>query len=177
MRIAVCSLLLSILCAAPAAALAASPVDDLLLQAFPGASAVEKRIVFLSDAQRRKAESLAKAPIHSQMAAVHIARRGQEAVGYAMTESHVVRTKGETVAVLLDPDGRVRSVEILAFHEPPEYSPNGRWLSQFAGLVLSDDLWLRRSIHAVSGATLSAQAVTAGVRRLLAVWTVAVKEK
>src|SRR6185295_2262207 len=95
--------------------------------------------------------------------------------GYAIIDSHVVRTLPETFMVVLDPAGTIRRVEILAFHEPPDYLPTARWVGQFEGRVLSDDLTLNGGIHGITGATLSATAMTAGVRRALALFAVVVK--
>jgi hypothetical protein len=96
-------------------------------------------------------------------------------LGYAIIDTHLVRTLPETFMVVLTPDGAVRRVEILAFHEPPEYAPTGGWLRQFEGRALDDDLRLRGGIQGITGATLSATAMTAGVRRALALFQVIVK--
>ncbi len=89
-------------------------------------------------------------------------------VGYAYFETHNVRTVPETLLVVLDPAARVASVLMLAFYEPPEYEPSRRWLDQFQGRELSPDLRIRRGVHGIAGASLSADAVTRGVRRVLA---------
>jgi Na+-translocating ferredoxin:NAD+ oxidoreductase RnfG subunit len=57
---------------------------------------------------------------------------------------------------------------VLAFHEPPEYLPTDRWIGQFPGRKLDDDLKLGAGIQGITGATLSTQAMTSGVRRALA---------
>ena len=59
-------------------------------------------------------------------------------------------------------------VEILSFSEPEEYLPRKRWTDLFHGRKLDDDLRLRRGVHGISGATLSAEAATQAVRRVLA---------
>jgi hypothetical protein len=105
---------------------------------------------------------------------IHVGWRAAEVVGYAIIDSHTVRTLPETFMVVIDPAGTVRRVEVLAFHEPSEYLPPVRWIDQFHGRVLDDDLKLRGAIQGITGATLSAQAMTAGVRRALALWQVAV---
>jgi len=76
--------------------------------------------------------------------------------------------------VVIDPKGALRRVDVLAFHEPPEYLPTERWIGQFTGHALDDDLKLGAGIQGITGATLSAQAMTSGVRRALALVAVAV---
>ncbi|MCJ7726406.1 MAG: hypothetical protein MUP76_08490, partial [Acidimicrobiia bacterium] len=39
-------------------------------------------------------------------------------------ETHQVRTLPETILIVINPEGRVRGVHMLAFHEPPEYGPS-----------------------------------------------------
>jgi hypothetical protein len=73
---------------------------------------------------------------------------------------------------VLSPSGAVRRVEILAFYEPPEYTPPERWTKQFDGRQLDDDLKLGAGVQGITGATLSATAMTAGVRRVLALYEV-----
>ena len=96
--------------------------------------------------------------------------------GYAIIDSHNVRTLPETFMVVVEPNGTLRRVEVLAFHEPPEYLPTERWIEQFPGKKLDDDLKLGAGIQGITGATLSAQAMTAGVRRALAIIAVAIPD-
>jgi hypothetical protein len=80
----------------------------------------------------------------------------------------VVRTLEETVMVVVDPDGRVARVEVIAFDEPPDYLPRAEWYRQFDGRPLDAELDLERAIRPVTGATLTAVATTAAARRVLA---------
>lgn len=148
--------------------------DEALALAFPGAERVEDRVVILTDAQKRDVEQRARAPLESQLWTIYVGWKGTEVLGYAIIDSHVVRTLPETFMVVLDPKGKVTRVEVLAFHEPPEYLPTARWVGQFSDRVLDDDLKLGAGIQGITGATLSAQAMTAGVRRALALFAVVV---
>ncbi|MCB0331519.1 MAG: FMN-binding protein, partial [Bdellovibrionales bacterium] len=65
--------------------------------------------------------------------------------------------------------GTVRSTIILAFHEPLDYLPTASWLNQFTDRALSDKLKLSGDISGILGSTLSARAVTRGVRRVMAI--------
>jgi len=149
--------------------------DEALALAFPDAERVEERVFILTDEQKSEVERRARAPLESQLWTMHVGWKGGAVQGYAIIDTHVVRTLPETVMVVLDPDGSVRRVEILAFHEPPEYRPTGRWVEQFKDRALTDDLKLGAGIQGITGATLSATAMTAGVRRALALFAVLVK--
>jgi hypothetical protein len=146
--------------------------ESALRLAFPGADEVEARDLFLSDAEAEKIERAARAPLTSRLVTVYVGRRGGEIAGYAFLDTHPVRTLPETLLVVLDAQGRLAGTHLLAFHEPPEYAPPERWLARFTGRDLGADLWSRRDIDALSGATLTAGAITAAIRRLLAVWQV-----
>ncbi|HEX8407387.1 MAG TPA: FMN-binding protein [Thermoanaerobaculia bacterium] len=88
--------------------------------------------------------------------------------GFAYFDTHRVRTLPETVMVLVTADGKIDRVEILSFDEPPEYLPKERWLEQFDGRRLDEDLSMKRKIRPLSGASLSARAITNASRKVLA---------
>ena len=102
------------------------------------------------------------------MTPYHATRNGKDA-GTAYFDSHVVRTLPETLMVVVDPQGKVTRVEVLAFAEPEDYLPPGAWYGQFLGQGLSDDLALGHRIRSVTGASLTARATTEAVRRVLAI--------
>ena len=106
------------------------------------------------------------------MVTFHVAWNGPEPLGYVTIDVHNVRTHPEAVMVVLGPEGGVRSVRILAFHEPLDYLPSQRWYAQFAGKTAADALRVGRDIDAVAGATRSAHAASDSVRRALALYRV-----
>jgi len=87
----------------------------------------------------------------------------------AYFDGHLVRTLSEVIMVVVTDSGTVDRVEILRFSEPPDYRAPDGWLAQFKGHDLDDDLSLKGDIVGMTGATLTARAVTGAVRRLLAV--------
>jgi hypothetical protein len=150
--------------------------DEALALAFPGSERIEERVVILTDEQKAEIEKRARAPLESQLWTLYVGWKSGAVQGYAVIDSHNVRTLPETFMVVVEPDGALRRVEVLAFHEPPEYLPTQRWIEQFPGKKLEDDLKLGAGIQGITGATLSAQAMTAGVRRALAIIAVAVPD-
>ena len=136
--------------------------------AFPGCK-VERATLYLTAAQQKRASVLAGEPARSALVPVYRARRGDELAGTAYFDVHRVRTLQETIMVVVDPKGRVSRVEVLAFDEPPDYLPRRPWYQQFEGRALDPELRLDRAIRPVTGASLTARATTAAVRRVLAV--------
>lgn len=123
---------------------------------------------------------LALAPSPADIAAIEAAsgsrylpgalRVWQAADGWFCTDAVVGKHDLIHYAVALTRDGKVRQVEILEYRE--SYGGevrNAAWLQQFAGRGSSDPLRVGQDIQNISGATLSSQHVTDGIRRLLAV--------
>jgi len=139
-----------------------------LRTAFPDADAFETRSVMLDADQVEAIRSTSGTHLPSRLVRIHVARRGDDVLGYGYLETHTVRTLPETILVAVDPRGHSQGVHLLAFHEPPQYAPPDPWLSQFEDRPLDPGLALRRGIAGISGSTLTAQSITATVRRILA---------
>jgi hypothetical protein len=149
--------------------------ESALRLAFAGADTVVAHDLFLTQAQARRIEELAGSGLPSRLVTAYVALRDTIELGCAFFETHTVRSLPETLLIVIDPDGRTRAVHLLAFHEPSEYEPPPRWLEQFPGHGLTSELSLRGRIAGIAGSTLSATAVTAAVRRALAIYQIAVK--
>ncbi len=143
--------------------------------AFPQADRVEGHTYALDDDQVARVETLARCPMDTKLVKMYTGWKGGEVVGYAFIDLHTVRTLPEAFLVVLDPEGAVRTLRVLAFHEPLDYLPAGRWYQQFERKSIDDPLRLGRDIHGILGATLSARAVSASVRRVLAFYEVLVR--
>lgn len=151
--------------------------DEALHLAFPDADKIEARDLFLTAAQRAAIEERAKSKLDSDLLTVYVGQRDGVVQGYAMLDTHTVRTLPETFLIVVSPQGTVAATHLLAFYEPLEYSPPGRWLEQFHDATLTDDLRIGRGIVAITGSTLTSEAVTGGVRRALAIYDVMLKGK
>lgn len=70
--------------------------------------------------------------------------------------------------IVVGPEGEVDRIEILRFAEPPKYAAPAGWLDRFTGRRLPNDLEAKNPVAGMTGATLTSRAVTAAVRRALA---------
>jgi len=174
MRVAILLLGGILLLAGPAGAKVFQSQQEALAQAFPDADRIDRVVHVLTSEQAEEIEKLARARLESRVVTLHVGRRGEVPLGYAWIDVHTVRTKPEAVMVVIDPEGGVRTVRILAFHEPLDYLPSDRWYEQFSGKADDDGLRIGRDIHGVVGATLSARAASDSVRRALALYRVLV---
>ena len=142
--------------------------DEALAAVFPGAVVAAER-VFLTEQQMAEITEIAGVEIESGLVARYVATRGNTVMGRAYVDTHVVRTKRESLLISLEADGSVRRVDVTAFLEPPDYLASERWLRQYSQRQLDDDLALQRAIRPIAGATLTANAANAAVRRVLAI--------
>ncbi|TAN51806.1 MAG: FMN-binding protein [Methylococcaceae bacterium] len=139
--------------------------------AFGADASVENQPLFLSEAQTAQIEQLAQTKLDSQLYTFYVGKRAGQVLGYAAIETHTVRSHPETLLIVLSPAGELEKVEVLAFHEPPEYQPPARWYAQLLKNPL-ETLRLGNGIDAISGATLSTQSAVASTRKVMAVYRV-----
>ena len=161
------AVLLAAAATGPAAGKTLMTADEALALAYPGCR-VERGTAYLTEAQRAEARRLSGGEVATSVVHPYRVRCDGRAAGTAYFDVHRVRTLEETLMVALDADGAVLRLEVLSFREPEEYLPRHLWYEQFEGKGLSPRLDLQRDIRGVTGATLTARATTAAVRRVLA---------
>ncbi len=169
---AFCICLFAVTVSGPAQAKVFASQNQALAEAFPDATRVDRKTMILKRPQVEAIENRTGGKVKSKIVVLHTAYRDDEVIGYAHIDVHTVRTQPEAFLVVLTPGGRVRTVRILAFHEPLDYLPTNRWYDQFADKGKGDSLRVGRDIHGVVGATLSARAAADGVRRMLVYYEV-----
>ncbi|MBO77646.1 MAG: hypothetical protein CME17_09445 [Gemmatimonadetes bacterium] len=142
--------------------------DEALSLAFPDASGFERTTAFLDGQQADQIEQLAGAPPDRLTITHYIAMQGNNRIGVAYFDAHIVRTLNEVLMVAIGSEDRILSIEVVAFAEPPEYRAPERWLDLFEGKSWEEDLSLRRDIPNLTGATLTTRAAIRTVERILA---------
>jgi hypothetical protein len=142
--------------------------EEALAAVYPEAVIRAER-VFLTPPQQKQVLMLADVDPPSALVARYIATRDGKVVGRAYVDTHTVRTKRESLLISLDADGRVKRVDVTAFLEPAEYMASDAWRRQYQDRALTDDVTINRAIRPIAGATLTARATNAAVRRVLAI--------
>jgi Na+-translocating ferredoxin:NAD+ oxidoreductase RnfG subunit len=95
--------------------------------------------------------------------------------GYFFVDAVIGKHDLITYAVALTADGKIRQTEILEYREAYGGEVrNAHWRAQFTGRQHGDPVTIGRDIQNISGATLSCEHVTDGIRRLLATYAVAI---
>lgn len=166
------TLLILLAAAGPAQARVLLQKEQALRLAFRPEARVERRTAYLTPEQVKAAETAGRVKVDSLVWTYYIGRSSAGIEGYAYFETHVVRTMPETFMAVIEPSGSLKFVELLAFLEPEDYMPRPRWLAQFMGKGLGPETYLRRGIRNITGASMTSQAVTDGIRKVLAVHSV-----
>lgn len=149
--------------------------QEALALAFPGAQLIRKEHV-LTEAQAAHVKALAGVEVPGRWMVAYEARKDGVLVGVGLFDTHRVRTLNETLLVAVTPEGRILRVEAVTFREPAEYMAKEAWVKQFEGKGLDPQLSLKGAIRPLSGATLTAHAMTDAARRCLALHQVLYRE-
>lgn len=143
--------------------------EQALTEVFPGG--YERVTKFLTEEQIRGAEKRSRSRVESKIVTYYVGRTADgEPAGMAFFDTHTVRTSKEILFVWIEPRGSVAGLEILAFYEPEDYKIRPGWLARMKGKNGKDELTLGRDLDGVTGATLTVRALSAAVRRSLALY-------
>lgn len=106
------------------------------------------------------------------------ATRNGALLGHVLVDDVIGKHELIAYALGVGSEGAIRGVEILEYRETRGGEVRDpRWRAQFVGKRRGAPLRLEQDIQNISGATLSCRHVTEGVRRLLALHALALKEK
>lgn len=141
----------------------------------PPITVEEKRAIFL-DEQTKEIQKIlgADEELDSRLVTYFIAKKGNQDVGRAYIDTHLVRTLKETIMIVVGTDEKIEGIQVLSFNEPPDYLAPGRWMEQFNGRSL--ETASKKDIHSITGASLTARSVTKSVRKILAIHKVLMKK-
>ncbi len=150
--------------------------NEALELAFGKGNQVDMLSLFPDEQQTAKIQELAKSKLESGMFTFYVGKNQGQILGYAAIETVTVRTKPETLIIVLTPEGEVRNITTLAFHEPPEYQPPERWFEKLYKRSLAD-MDFNKGIDGITGATLSTRSAITSVRKVMALFQVMIKEQ
>ncbi len=161
---------------APAYAIQYLSISDAQKLMFPEASEFKENFIRFTPNQIASIGRISgeKVPVRGQQ--IWKALEGDSTVGYFILDYVIGKHLVIDYAVALEPDGRVRQVEILEYRESYGGEIRGKdWRKQFVGKTTASPLQLNGDIINISGATLSCRHVTEGVKRVLAVYESCIK--
>ena len=138
---------------------------------------IEKKNVLLSIDKAKVVYKQAGMPKGKKIFRTFKVKKDGKIIAYAILISRVVRSKDAAILYMISPEGVIESVEVIAFNEPPEFTPSKQYVSQFKGKTNQDTLRVGKDIPTVTGATMGARNVTDGARLALAVFDMLFREK
>jgi hypothetical protein len=138
---------------------------------YPDADAFQELVVQQSPEQINALLALAgPQPPHGTIRIFKATRNGT-VLGHVFVDEVIGRENLITYAIGIDVDGALRNLEIMSYRESHGGEVrNPGWRAQFDHRDSLDQLRFRTDIKNISGATLSSEHVTQGVRWLLALW-------
>jgi Na+-translocating ferredoxin:NAD+ oxidoreductase RnfG subunit len=146
-------------------------VDEAQKEVYPEADAFQEVLVAPSPAQLQALLARAGPQPPHGMIRIWSAKRKGVLLGHVFVDEVIGRQNLITYAVGIDVDGALRNLEIMAYRESHGGEiRNSAWRAQFNRRKDLDQVRFRTDIKNISGATLSSEHVTEGVRWLMALW-------
>ncbi|MGI8893501.1 MAG: FMN-binding protein [Bacteroidia bacterium] len=151
--------------------------ENALKSIYPG-TFIEVKNYVLSAEQQARIEKLSGVKQDSKLVSFYHVKQQGEVRAFGYVDVHTVRTQQEAVMYVINKNAVIEEIKILSFREPPEYLAPERWLKSFQKKSLQQNkIVLRDDVSAISGATMTARAVTNNCRKALAIWQVVYGEK
>ena len=144
--------------------------------AFGAGATIESLSLFPDEFQVTKIEQEAKIKLESGLFTFYVGKNKDKIVGYGAIETSTVRTKPETLMIVLSPEGELRNVYTLAFHEPIEYEPPQAWYEKLYNKSLAN-MDFNKGVDGISGATLSTRTALASIRKVMMIYQIMIKNK
>ncbi len=153
-------------------------VEQAQQQLFPHATQFVDAALNLSDEQRDRIKEQAGVRQRGATVRVWRAQHNAQFIGWFIVDEVVGKHEMITYATAIDGDGRVQGIEIMNYRETHGDQIRGQaWREQFRHKKITDTIKLGQDIANISGATLSCRNVTDGVRRLLVIHDLWLREK
>jgi hypothetical protein len=138
---------------------------------FPEADAFQEVVISQNPEKLQQLLTQAGAQPPHGMIRIWSATRGGTLLGHVFVDEVIGRQSLITYAVGIDTSGSLRNLEIMSYREShggEVRSPS--WRAQFNGRNQLGQVRFRADIKNISGATLSSEHLTEGVRWLMALW-------
>jgi Na+-translocating ferredoxin:NAD+ oxidoreductase RnfG subunit len=165
-----CGVMIVSTTAMPAMAVRYLTKEEALRVAMPKAQTIRTEPVQLTPDQRQRVHNKVDHPIHDDTFIFHVGKHNDQIDGYAYITDKKGRHRPITFVVGLKPDCSVREVAIMIYREPRGYEVKAkRFLRQYHNKTIDDPIEVNRDIKNISGATISAHSVSAGVREAVAI--------
>ncbi|MFQ5903765.1 MAG: FMN-binding protein [Candidatus Binatia bacterium] len=139
--------------------------------AFPGADKIIKKKVWLDKKARAAIGEAAGQQIDDLSFQFYVGMAGEKVLGYMAIDDVIGKAEPITYMIVFTPEGVVKRVEIMVYRESQGGEVRYRaFMKQYEGKTVNDPLRVGDDIRNISGATLSAFSITAGMKKMLAIF-------
>ena len=137
---------------------------------FPDSNQIKKEEHIFTVQEKKKIESRLGWTLSVSSIVIHHGFKGSEPQGYAVVMNEMGKFKPITFMVKVSEQGKVERIEVLTYRETVGAEVRRqRFSRQFQGKSARDPMRINRDIINLTGATLSVQAMTAGVKKALVI--------
>ena len=145
--------------------------EEAVRLAFGPSATVSEETRFLTPQVRGQIERRLGRSVPEPGLTFYVGRSAEGVDGYGLVLTELGKHEPITLFVAIAPDGHVKDVMILEYLESRggEVRQKG-FLKQYAGKTSHDPLQLEEDITPITGATISARAVSDGVKKALVAW-------
>jgi len=144
---------------------------------FPQASTFTKEEVVLTKEQLKAIKKASGVRQRKAMPPIWRAERDGEFLGWFFVDDVIGKHEFITYAAAISPEGEVKGIEIMSYRETHgDEVRNAQWRKQFVGKKVDAPFRLDEDIPNISGATLSCRNITDGVKRLLVLHEMVLRE-
>lgn len=144
--------------------------DAALKAVFPNADHVAAKVYALSKEQKKNIESRLGWTVSESSITVYEGFQEGKPSGFAVIIEEIGKFKPITFIVKVSNEGKVERVEVMVYREAVGSEVRRqRFAGQFKGKTAKNPLRINRDILNVTGATMSVQAMTAGVKKVLVI--------
>ncbi|HHD75935.1 MAG TPA: FMN-binding protein [Campylobacterales bacterium] len=145
-------------------------IEEVLKESFEDRNiSVEKKSLILTKEDVKTIQSNAHSKVDSKVVRYYKITKDNTPLGNAILLKKRVRTKIAAILYIVDNNNSMLGIEILSFKEPSEYKPSQEWQKMLVGKTAEDTLVAGDDIPTISGATLSARAISNSARLALSI--------
>lgn len=145
---------------------------------YPQATSFTESFIKLSDVQRDQIEEISDIRQRWKEQKAWKAYQGDLFLGWFIVDKVIGKHEFITYSTAISPNGDVIGIEIMDYRETYGGEVNeAHWKQHFVGVNKQSPLRLQNDIPNISGATLSCRNITNGIKRLLAVYEVVLKNE
>lgn len=140
--------------------------EEALKLVFPHSTEVKMDRKVLTPEQKARVEKLLGRKLEEDAFTFYVGKTGEKVDGYAIIRTEKGRHRPITFIVGLDPAGKVTKVAIMVYREPRgDEVRRKRFLKQYVGKDSDDPIAVNKDIRNISGATISCEMVSIGVKK------------